>query len=137
MSEKGQRVKPIFRKNLVHITCFGRIIWNHTDWLSSRKTGGVVHRSTSYEKPGTRRAVVALDAATGELLWVHSEHEGARAAASARQLSGRGLSYWTDGKGDDRIVYVTTGYRLVCLDAKTGQPVKTFGGSGTTSPWLP
>ena len=29
---------------------------------------------------GTRRAVVALDAATGEMLWMHSEHEGARGA---------------------------------------------------------
>src|SRR5580658_2370691 len=35
-----------------------------------------------YSTAGTRRAVVALDAATGELLWVHGEHEGARAAAS-------------------------------------------------------
>src|SRR5580700_10766163 len=59
-----------------------------------------------YTTAGTRRSVIALDAATGELLWVHGEHEGARAAAAARQLSGRGLSYWTDGKGDDRILYV-------------------------------
>ena len=73
-----------------------------------------------YATAGTRRSVIALDAATGELLWVHGEHEGARAAAAARQLSGRGLSYWTDGKGDDRILYVTPGYRLVCLNAKTG-----------------
>ena len=47
-----------------------------------------------------------------------------------RQLSGRGLSYWTDGKGDDRVVYVTTGYRLVSLNAKTGQPVAGFGTNG-------
>ena len=33
-----------------------------------------------YATAGTRRAVVALDAATGELLWVHGEHEGARGA---------------------------------------------------------
>jgi quinoprotein glucose dehydrogenase len=83
-----------------------------------------------YAVAGTRRSVVALDAATGEVIWVHSEREGARAAASARQLSGRGVSYWTDGKGDDRIVYVTTGYRLACLDAKTGIPVKAFGVNG-------
>ena len=31
-----------------------------------------------YTTAGTRRAVVALDAATGELLWMHSENEGAR-----------------------------------------------------------
>ena len=55
--------------------------------------GGVV-----YTTAGTRRAVVALDAATGELRWVHGEPEGARGAAAPRQLSGRGVSYWTDGQ---------------------------------------
>jgi quinoprotein glucose dehydrogenase len=83
-----------------------------------------------YATAGTRRSVVALDAATGELLWVHGEHEGARGAASPRQLSGRGVSYWSDGKGDNRIIYVTPGYRLVCLDARTGARIKTFGADG-------
>ena len=51
-----------------------------------------------YSTAGTRRAVVALDAATGELLWMHSEDEGPRGEAAPRQLSGRGLAYWTDGR---------------------------------------
>ena len=72
-----------------------------------------------FSTAGTRRAVVALDAATGEMLWMHSEHEGARAQAAPRQLSGRGLAYWTDGR-QERILYVTPGYRLVALDARTG-----------------
>ena len=87
----------------------------------------IMVKGVVYATAGTRRSVIALDAATGELLWVHGEHEGARGAAAARQLSGRGLSYWSDGKGDDRIVYITPGYRLVALDAKTGVPIKTFG----------
>lgn len=78
---------------------------------------------------GTRRAVVALDAATGELLWMHSQQEGARGQAAPRQLSGRGLSYWTDGNAE-RILYVTPGYRLVALDARTGQLVAGFGQNG-------
>jgi quinoprotein glucose dehydrogenase len=82
-----------------------------------------------YATAGSRRAAVALDAATGELLWVHGEHEGARGAAAPRQLSGRGLAYWTDGK-DERVLYVTPGYRLICLDAKTGGLVKSFGKDG-------
>src|SRR5262249_41802323 len=82
-----------------------------------------------YSTGGTRRAVVALDAATGELIWTHGEREGARGAAAPRQLSGRGLSYWTDGK-DERILYVTPGYRLVELDAKTGQKIANFGKDG-------
>ena len=82
-----------------------------------------------YSTGGTRRAVVSLDAATGELQWVHSEDEGARGAAAPRQLSGRGLSYWTDGK-EERILYVTQGYRLVALDAKTGNRVPSFANNG-------
>jgi quinoprotein glucose dehydrogenase len=79
---------------------------------------------------GNRRAVVAIDARTGELLWKHGIDEGARAEAAPRKLSGRGLSYWTDGRGDERILYVTIGYRLVALNAKTGQPVSSFGEDG-------
>ena len=82
-----------------------------------------------YTTAGTRRAAIALDAETGELLWVHGEHEGARGAAAPRQLSGRGLAYWSDGK-DERIFYVTPGYRLVCLNAKTGVLVSSFGQNG-------
>ena len=82
-----------------------------------------------YSTAGTRRAVVALDAATGEQMWMHSEREGARGEAAPRQLSGRGLSYWTDGR-DERILYVTPGYRLIALDAKTGMPVSSFGKNG-------
>jgi quinoprotein glucose dehydrogenase len=83
-----------------------------------------------YATGGTRRAVVALDAKSGEQLWVYRMDEGERAAASPRKLSGRGVSYWTDGRGDDRIVFVTIGYRLVELNAKTGQPIPTFGKAG-------
>ncbi|MEZ5292007.1 MAG: PQQ-binding-like beta-propeller repeat protein [Vicinamibacterales bacterium] len=86
--------------------------------------GGVL-----YATGGSRRAVVALDAATGELLWVHGEREGRRAETAPRKLSGRGLSYWTDGT-DTRVLYVTPGYQLVALDAKTGLRVPSFGKDG-------
>jgi quinoprotein glucose dehydrogenase len=86
--------------------------------------GGVL-----YSTGGTRRAVVALDAATGEMLWMHSLNEGKRGEAAPRQLSGRGLAYWTDGR-EARIVYVTPGYQMVALDAKTGRPVPRFGRNG-------
>ncbi len=86
--------------------------------------GGVL-----YATAGTRRAVVALDAETGELRWVYSEREGARGVAAPRQLSGRGLAYWTDGK-EERILYVTPGYRLIALNARTGMRVPAFGKDG-------
>ena len=83
-----------------------------------------------YTTGGTRRSVVALDGKTGELMWAHSLREGQRAGVSPRQLSGRGLSYWSDGRGDDRILYVTTGYRLVALNANNGAPIGGFGKDG-------
>src|SRR5712691_3265612 len=86
-------------------------------------------RGKVYATAGTRRAVVSLDAATGELLWVHSENEGERGVNAPRQLSGRGLAYWTDGK-EERILYVTPGYRLIALNAKTGAIVAGFGRGG-------
>jgi quinoprotein glucose dehydrogenase len=82
-----------------------------------------------YSTAGSRRAVVALDPETGEELWMHSEREGPRGAAAPRQLSGRGVAYWTDGK-EERILYVTPGYQLVALNAKTGMRVPAFGNDG-------
>ncbi len=86
--------------------------------------GGVL-----YTTGGTGRAVVALDAVTGEQRWVHREDEGERGAAAARALSGRGLAYWTDGK-EARILYVTPGYRLIALSAATGARIPSFGTDG-------
>jgi quinoprotein glucose dehydrogenase len=87
--------------------------------------GGVV-----YATAGEHRNAVALDAKTGELLWMHRLDEGQRALRSARRLSGRGVGYWTDGKGDERVFYVTIGYQLVGLNAKDGVPLKDFGVNG-------
>ncbi|HEU0096194.1 MAG TPA: PQQ-binding-like beta-propeller repeat protein, partial [Rhizomicrobium sp.] len=79
---------------------------------------------------GSRRDVVCLDAASGEILWTHrSPDEGARAADSPRQYSGRGVGYWTDGT-NERIIYVTIGYQMISLDAKTGLMDPAFGEGG-------
>ncbi|MCY4358230.1 MAG: pyrroloquinoline quinone-dependent dehydrogenase [Gammaproteobacteria bacterium] len=86
--------------------------------------GGIV-----YSTAGSRRSIVALDAATGELLWVHRFEEGQRAAEAPRQLSGRGLAYWSDGE-DQRIIYVTPGYQMIALNAANGQPITDFGQNG-------
>ncbi len=91
----------------------------------------IMVKGTVYATAGTRRAVVALNGRTGEMKWMYAMDEGERATRWApRQLSGRGLSYWTDGRGDERIFYVTTGYRLVSLNAKTGAPIQNFGTNG-------
>ena len=78
---------------------------------------------------GTRRAVAALDATNGEMLWMHSINEGKRGEAAPRLLSGRGLAYWSDGTSE-RVIYVTPGYQMVALDAVTGDRVAGFGTNG-------
>jgi quinoprotein glucose dehydrogenase len=82
-----------------------------------------------YTTGGARRDVICVDAANGELLWMFRKDEGVRARNAPRQYSGRGLAYWTDGT-EERILYVTPGYQLVALDAKTGLPVAGFGDNG-------
>ena len=79
-------------------------------------------RSPSTAFSTRRRAhapVVAIDGATGETLWMYRYDEGARGQAAPRK-NHRGVSYWTDGQGDERILYITPGYRLIALNAKTG-----------------
>jgi quinoprotein glucose dehydrogenase len=88
--------------------------------------GGVL-----YTTAGTRRAVVALNAATGELLWMHAEDEGVRGQNAPRSGAGRGVAYWSSSDGSDqRIIYVTPGYRMIALNARTGVPIATFGQAG-------
>ncbi len=82
-----------------------------------------------YTTAGSRRAAVALDAETGELLWMHRVDEGERGEEAPRRLSGRGLTYWNDG-GNGVILYVTPGYQLVALDAWTGARIQSFGDAG-------
>ena len=83
-----------------------------------------------YFTAGSHRNAVAVNAATGEMLWMHRFEEGRRAEISSRRMSGRGVGYWTDGKGDERVFYVTSGYHLIGLDAKTGHQLKDFGTNG-------
>ena len=112
------------------------VAWRfRTENLGSRpdfnlQTTPLMINGVLYATAGEHRNAIALNAATGELLWMHRLEEGRRAQLSSRRLSGRGVGYWTDGKGDERIFYVTIGYQLVGLDAKTGRPLQDFGVDG-------
>ena len=86
--------------------------------------GGVL-----YTTAGARRDVVAIDAATGETLWMYRIVEPPRDGAATRKGSGRGVAYWSDGT-DERILFITRGFRLIALDAKTGRPCPDFGEQG-------
>src|SRR5438045_4698438 len=132
---RGTKYSPLDQINAANFNKM-EVAWRFkTDNLGTRpefKLEGtpLAIKGVLYVTAGTRRSVVALDGRTGELIWSHSYREGNRAAIAPRQLSGRGVSYWTDGKGDERILYVTTGYRLIALNAKTGAMVQSFGEGG-------
>ncbi|HEV7689640.1 MAG TPA: PQQ-binding-like beta-propeller repeat protein, partial [Hyphomonadaceae bacterium] len=83
-----------------------------------------------YATAGNARNVVALDAATGETLWMwRPQEDPARLENAPRKGAGRGVSYWSDGKSK-HIFTVTPGFNLAALDAKTGRPVVGFGTNG-------
>ena len=114
-----------------------QIAWRlKTDFLGPRPdtlysaTPLLVDR-TIYTTAGMRRAVIALDAVSGEMRWMHSEDEGRRGQNAIRTGAGRGVAYWASADGADRrVIYVTPGYRLKALDATTGIPVAAFGRNG-------
>ncbi len=68
---------------------------------------------------------IALDAATGKPIWSFDPNEGKKAIGKMRN---RGVTYW--GDGDDKRIYFSFRHWLYALDAKTGQPVKSFGAEG-------
>lgn len=82
-----------------------------------------------YADVGTTRDVVALDAGTGEVLWVWRPQEGIRFDNAPRKGAGRGPAFWRSGD-TRRVIDVTPGFFLVSLDAETGIPDPNFGVNG-------
>jgi quinoprotein glucose dehydrogenase len=87
--------------------------------------GGVL-----YATAGATRNVVAIDAASGETLWIYKPNDGERFRTAPRRTSGRGVAYWSGGADDRRVLTVTPGFYLIALDAETGLPVREFGEAG-------
>ncbi|MCP5346854.1 MAG: PQQ-binding-like beta-propeller repeat protein [Gammaproteobacteria bacterium] len=82
-----------------------------------------------YATAGSTRNVVALDAVSGQLLWMWRPQERQRFDQAPRKGSGKGLAFFQDG--DRQMVFtITPGYFLVALDARTGDPVASFGTGG-------
>ncbi|HAC06526.1 MAG TPA: hypothetical protein DC060_20580, partial [Gemmatimonadetes bacterium] len=84
---------------------------------------------------GYRRHVVALDPASGEVLWSFTEPNTHRWEYSMRQGYGKGIAYGEiDGRG---VVYITTpAFFLHALDADTGLPLEGWG-EGVPIPGFP
>ena len=88
--------------------------------------GGVLYFNTPLSQG------VAVDATTGETLWVFnpkSYEEGTTPMTGTFRQ--RGVAYWTDGEGDERIFWGTGNGYMVCVTADTGQPCADFGPDGS------
>ena len=70
--------------------------------------------------------VVALNAATGQLVWRFDPYDGRHVRGEGGRV--RGVAYWGDGQ-DERI-FVGVQQFLYALDAKTGRPIGSFGHGG-------
>ncbi len=82
-----------------------------------------------YATMGSTRNVVALDASSGQQLWMWRPLEGDRYTTAPRKGAGRGVAYWRDGD-KKRVMTITPGFFLVSLDAETGIPDPKFGKDG-------
>ena len=71
--------------------------------------------------------VAALDATTGEVVWVDAP-PAAEGEEPRRRSSTRGVGYWA--AGEDARVLAVIGSDLVALDADTGQRIAGFGVAG-------
>jgi quinoprotein glucose dehydrogenase len=76
--------------------------------------------------------VVALNADTGAQLWAYDPkaYEDGQPANGTGYVH-RGVAAWRDGAAGGALrIFLNSRYRLICLDAATGQPVPSFGEGG-------
>jgi quinoprotein glucose dehydrogenase len=90
--------------------------------------GDTLYFSTPYNR------VVAVDAATGAEKWKYDP----RAFDDGQPPNGtgfvhRGVAVWKDSSSGRMRILMNSRYRLIELDASTGQPVKQFGDNGVVN----
>jgi len=95
-------------------------VWESTPLM----VGGVLYVCTSLSQ------VAALDAATGNALWIYDPETWKNGIPSNNGFVQRGVTYWADGK-DRRILFGTGDGYLICLDAHTGKIIPSFGHEGS------
>lgn len=84
---------------------------------------GTLYTTTSFCQ------VSAINSQTGETIWTYDPKSYAAGRPTNLGFLHRGLAYWTDGR-DERLFFGTSDAYLIALDAKTGQPVSSFGENG-------
>ena len=66
-------------------------------------------------------SLVALNASSGEELWIHANLQG---------ITRRGLNYWESEDRQDRRLIIALNHTLQAIDAHTGKSILTFGDNG-------
>lgn len=66
-------------------------------------------------------SLVALDAATGEEIWIH---------ARLGNIPRRGINFWKSPDGTDQRILIQVNNYLQAIDARTGQSILDFGENG-------
>ena len=85
--------------------------------------GNVLYVTTPYNQ------VAALNAETGTLLWKYDPKSYADGQpTNGMGFTHRGIAAWRDGK--NLRLFLNTRYRLICLEAGSGQRVASFGEDG-------
>ena len=69
-------------------------------------------------------SIVALDAATGREIWTH------RPAPEIKIVTNRGINYWESRDRSDRRLLFCVNHSLHAIDARTGEPIPSFGKNG-------
>jgi len=69
-------------------------------------------------------SIVAINATTGQEMWVHSPNPAARA------ITNRGINYWESKDRSERRLFYAANQILRAIDAKTGKLIPTFGTNG-------
>ncbi|HYO80510.1 MAG TPA: PQQ-binding-like beta-propeller repeat protein, partial [Bryobacteraceae bacterium] len=123
-STRHSTLKQIHRGNVAQL----QVAWKHDTGDafegSEMQCNPVVVRGVVYATTPKLR-IIALDGASGKLLWSHDPHDGKGVKSKVRT---RGLTYWESGS--DRQLFVGVGHHLLALNAGTGKPVETFGNGG-------
>src|SRR5262249_61691171 len=77
----------------------------------------VVVRGVVYAR-GRNSSLIALDARTGEEIWIHEGLQG---------MTERGVNYWESADGKDRRLIFSVNDYLQEIDANTGKSIMSFG----------
>ena len=117
-SIRHSTLKQINRANVKQLT----MAWSYDaqDGPGGLQTSPIIVGGVLYANTPKSRAI-ALDAATGKLLWKFDSGLDLRGA-------NRGVTYWAGG--DDRRIFAAAGSYVYALDARTGKAIAGFGSDG-------